>query len=233
MMNQRSSLSCATCPVKDSAACMVLNPEERSELAKIGYHLEVERGDTIFSAGDDNDKCATLVSGALKISRYDSDGHEHILSLVHPAGFVGELFAPAAHHHVIALSQAKLCIFSRSQYEKAIENHPALALALLRRTSEDLLESRNLMELIGHKSASASIAGLIMAFAKAASHSPCHIAQEFELPLSRGDIAGLLGIKIETVSRTIRAFDRKGLIKLGGSRGVTICDQAALENLTA
>lgn len=232
-MSKSSPLACASCPVKDSAACMVLNAQEREHLASLGHHIEAERGDIIFSAGDANDKCATLVSGALKISHYDADGHEHIVSLVHPAGFVGELFAPALHHHVTALSKAKLCIFDRSQYEQAIEAHPALALALLRRTSENLMESRNLIELIGHRSASASIAGLIIAFAKAASHSPCDIAKQFDLPLSRGDIAGLLGIKIETVSRAIRQLDRKGLIKLDGSRGIIICDQVALEELTA
>lgn len=232
-MHNKSSLACENCPVKDSAACKVLTTIERANLAKIGYHIEAKRGDTIFNAGDTNDKCATLVSGALKISRYDSDGHEHILSLVHPAGFVGELFAPASHHHVIALSDAKLCVFNRTQYEKAIEDYPALAVALLRRTSEDLLESRNLMELIGHKNAAASVSGLILAFARAASTSPCHDADYFELPLSRGDIASLLGIKIETVSRTIRKLDNKGYIKLEGARGINICNQAALVELTA
>ncbi len=231
MMKNNSSLSCETCPLKDRAACKVLKQEERAQLSKIGHHLTVKRGETVFSAGDNNDISATLTSGALKISSFDSDGNEHILSLVHPAGFVGELFAPSAHHHIIALTDSQLCIFDRKRYEEAIERFPALAIALLQRTSDELHQSRNLIELIG-QSASASISGLLLEFARAASHSPCHIADYFELPLSRGDIANLLGVKIETVSRIIRKFDRDGIIKLEGNRGVKICDQIALEGLT-
>ena len=35
-----------------------------------------------------------ILSGALKVSAVDQDGNEQILALVHPAGFIGELFAP-------------------------------------------------------------------------------------------------------------------------------------------
>ena len=97
----------------------------------------------LFAAGDDEAACATLVSGALKVSAIDREGTEQILSLVHPSGFIGELFTPFAHHDVVALTESRLCTFARRDIERAIEDYPALARALLRRSQADLLATRN------------------------------------------------------------------------------------------
>ncbi len=228
-----SPLACETCPVRDRAACSALSGDERAQLARIGRHRDVKRGDTVMAAGDDNIACATLISGALKITSYDSEGTERILSLIHPAGFVGEMFAPVANHDVVALADSRLCVFSRNDYENALTRFPALATALLRRSAADLFETRRLIDLMGRRSAKAQVAGLIMAFANAASDSPCHPAAKFDLPLTRGDIAGLLGLTIETVSRQLSKLEKTGLIERKGARGIEIRDAPALETLVA
>lgn len=186
-----------------------------------------------MAAGDDNIACATLISGALKFASYDSEGTERILSLVHPAGFAGEMFAPVANHDVVALADSKLCVFSRVDYENAVTRFPALANALLRRSAEDLFETRTLIDLIGRRSAEAQVAGLLLAFAKAASDSPCHPAGYFDLPLTRGEIAGLLGLTIETVSRQLSRLEKNGVIERQGARGIEIRDAPALHRLVA
>lgn len=227
-----SPLACESCPVRDRAACSALNGDERERLARIGRHRDVKRGETVMAAGDDNVACATLISGALKIASYDSEGTERILSLVHPAGFVGEMFAAVAHHDVVALTDSRLCLFSRKEYEAAVGEFPALANALLRRSAEDLFEARSLIDLMGRRSAETQVAGLLIAFAKAASDSPCHLAASFDLPLTRGEMAGLLGLTIETVSRVLSRLEKKGIIKRQGARGIEIRDAPALGTLT-
>jgi CRP/FNR family transcriptional regulator, anaerobic regulatory protein len=228
-----STLTCESCPVRDRAACSALSRDERGKLARIGRHRDVKRGETIMAAGDDNLACATLISGALKIARYDCEGTEQILSLVHPAGFVGEMFASVAHHDVVALADSRLCVFSRTEYEAAVAEFPALATALLRRSASDLFETRSLIDLMGRRSAEVRVAGLIDAFAKAASDSPCHPASNFELPLTRGEMAALLGLTIETVSRQLSRLEKQGLIKRQGARGIEIRDAPALHALVA
>ena len=228
-----SSLDCATCPVRNRAACAALNEEERARLAKLGRHRELKRGESLIVAGDDNLASATLLSGALKIASFDQDGNEHILSLIHPAGYVGEMFSPVAHHDTVALTDSKLCTFSRKDFEAAIAEFPALAAALLRRSAEELIESRGLIDLIGRKSAQSKVAGLLCALAKAASHSPCHPAENFELPLSRKEMADLLGLTIETVSRQLSAMERGGVIQKNGARGITIRDALQLMRLVS
>jgi len=227
------SLDCSSCPVRHRAACSVLDVEEREALARAGRSRKLRRGEMLFAAGDESTACATLLRGALKISTVDEEGTERILALVHPAGFVGELFAPLAHHDVIALTDSELCVFPRSDIGRAVEHNPKLAQALLRRTQEDLLQSRELLALHGRRSASGKVAGLLMGLAEAASQSSCHPAQQFELPLTRGEIAGMLGLTIETVSRAITRFEREGAIRRKGARGIELLDPARLESEAA
>ena len=226
-------LACSTCSVRDRAACSALSGDERDELATIGRHVTLARGETLFSGGDETGGCATLISGALKISSFGEDGTERILSLVHSAGFVGEMFAPVPHHDVIALTDSKLCVFSGEGYARAVDRFPALGRALLRRSAQDLFESRALIDLMGRRSARQKVAGFLLSLARAASDSPCHPASRFELPLTRGEIAGLLGITIETVSRQLGQLEQDGMVERQGRRGLRIAKPAALEALAA
>lgn len=226
-------LACTTCPVRDRAACAALSEEERTELARLGQHRTLDRGETLFAAGDERFACATLISGALKISSFGEDGTERILSLVHPSGFVGEMFAPVARHDVIALTASRLCVFGRQDYERAVERFPALSRALLRRSAEDLFETRAIIDLMSRRTAKQKVAGFLLAMARAASDSPCHAEQLFELPLSREEIAGVLGLTIETVSRQLGSLEKDRVIAREGRRGVRLQDPGRLEALAA
>ncbi len=226
------NLACANCPVRESAACAVLDEEQRDALAAAGRTRTLKRGEMLFAAGDSEAAVATLVSGALKVTAFDMDGNEQILSLVHPAGFIGELFTPFAHHDVVALTESRLCTFARGDIERAIDDYPALARALLRRSQEDLLATRNLLELTAHASAEARLAALLHDFAAAASDSSCHLATHFELPLTRGEIANMLGLTIETVSRKIGELEDMGAIARKGKRGIDVLDPALLQDIS-
>ncbi|HWK41611.1 MAG TPA: Crp/Fnr family transcriptional regulator [Croceibacterium sp.] len=222
------ALPCDGCPVRDRAACSVLDTDERVALARSGRIRRLKRGELLFAAGDQNAACATLISGALKVAAVDEEGTERILALVHPAGFIGELFTPFAHHDVVALSDSELCVFPRSEMGRAVESHPKLAQALLRRSQEDLHQSRDLLALSGRRSAAEKVGAMLMGLAEAASDSPCHPARRFELPMTRGEIAGMLGLTIETVSRAITRFERDGAIRRIGARGIELIDPARL-----
>lgn len=227
------SLACDTCPVRSRAACSALTEDERGELAKLGRIRRLSRGETLFAAGDEDTACATLVSGALKIGAHDAEGTESILALVHPAGFVGEMFAPFPSHEVTALTDSQVCLFSRRDLEAAVLRHPALGVALLRRAQEDLHDARALLDLSRRRGAMARVAGLILAFARAASDSPCHPAPSFDLPLTRGEIAALLALTIETVSRQLGELEAMGAIRRKGARGIELVAPAQLRELSA
>jgi len=61
-----------------------------------------------------------------------------------------------------------------------------------------------------------------------------HEDDHFELPMLRSDIADHLGLTIETVSRTLTDFARKGLIKLAASsRSVVLANKRGLQQLNS
>ena len=225
------SLACAACPVRDRAACAVLEEDERDALATIGRNRILAKGEVLFHAGESEAACATLKRGALKISATDAEGRERILSLVHPAGFVGEMFGPYMRHDVVALGEAELCVFSGPAFADAIDRYPRLAQAVLRRTQEDLFASRELLALTGNAAAEQRVGGVLLSLARAASDSPCHPAMRFDLPLSRGELADMLGLTIETVSRTLTRLERAGAIRRVGKRGIELVDPALLSGM--
>jgi CRP/FNR family transcriptional regulator len=116
--------------------------------------------------------------------------------------------------------------------ERALDQFPALARALLRRTQEDLMATRALLELTGHASAQARLAALLHEFAAAASDTSCHPARRFDLPLTRGEIANMLGLTIETVSRKLGEMEQDGVIHRHGKRGIELVDPARLQALS-
>jgi CRP/FNR family transcriptional regulator len=227
-MRSRPSEACADCPVRDQAVCAALNESELSELSRIGDHRTYRRGETIFAAGDDSIACATLISGAAKLSAVDEDGVERIVALVHPAGFLGQLFAATSDLDAVALTDTRLCLFPRAGFERLMADHPRLTRAILERTQAELDASRALTRLIGRREVKARLAGLLLALARAASPSPCGSAEAFDLILSREEIAGLIGTTIETVSRRLTELERDGIIERKGARGLVIRDALAL-----
>ena len=225
----RFALDCARCPVANQAACAVLSQAEKEGLARLGSGKIVQRGAVIFAAGSAETACATLLSGMLKVVRHDRDGTEAIVALIHPAGFTGELFSPFQEYDVVALTASRLCVFIRSDFKAAVARHPALANALLQRASDDLSEARRLIALTGHKKAAARLAGLILDFANAASKSPCHPADTIDIPLPRADMANMLGLTIETVSRQMTRLFASGVITRTGPRSLHINDLERLK----
>jgi CRP/FNR family transcriptional regulator len=227
-MRSRPSDACADCPVRDQAVCAALDEGELNELSRIGDHRLYRRGETIFAAGEDAIACATLISGAVKLSAVDEDGVERIVALVHPAGFLGQLFAAGTDLDAAALTDTRLCVFPRAGFERLMADHPKLTRSILERTQAELEASRALTRLIGRREVKARVSGLLLALARAASPSPCGFATEFDLILSREEMASLLGTTIESVSRRLTELERSGIIERKGARGLVIRDAPAL-----
>ena len=100
----------------------------------------------------------------------------------------------------------------------------------MQRAVNDLDDARALTDLIGRRDARGRVAGLLLAFADAAGPG-CHRARHFDLPLTRGEIAGLLGLTIETVSRQLSVLEQAGLIERTGARGIILRDADGLSAL--
>ncbi|WP_340314409.1 Crp/Fnr family transcriptional regulator [Rhizorhabdus argentea] len=223
---------CADCAVRDQALCGSLTDAELSSLNRLGRRRRVQRNETIAWAGEENIVCANLLSGVLKLGATTADGGEQIVGLLYPADFVGRPFAEQVDFSITALTDAELCVFPRAPFEQMLGDHRRMERLLLERALAALGDARARMVSLARGSAAAKVAGFLLDMADRAKATGCRAAPggplTFDLPLARGEMAAVLGLTIETVSRQMTALKRAGTIALPGARAVTILDRPAL-----
>ena len=226
---------CNECAVRDRALCGALRDDELVALNSIGQRRKVARGETVIWSGDDSVICANLLEGIMKLSASTSDGREQTVGLLYPADFVGRLFAEQAAFTVTALTDVELCVFPRGQFETVLQDHVRMERLLLQRTFSALEDARGRMLTLARRTAEERVAGFLLDMLARIGNTGCSAVADgpvtFDLPLTRGQIAELLGLTIETVSRQLTRFKTAGLIALPGARGITIRDRAGLKTL--
>ena len=223
---------CADCAVRDRALCGSLDDRELRALNELGQRRHVGRGQTVAWAGEEAVICGNILSGVLKLVASTADGREQIVGLLYPADFFGQPYAVQTDFTVVALTDADLCVFPRAGFERVLEDHQRMERLLLQRTFASLNEARGRMLVLARKSAGEKVAGFLLDMAARAGETGCRAGPQgpvtFDLPLTRGQIADVLGMTIETVSRQLTRMKESGLIRLPGGRAITISDQAAL-----
>lgn len=184
-------------------------------------------------AGAESLVCATLLSGVLKLSAATSDGREQIVGLHFPSDFIGRPYSDTIPFTVSALTDAELCVIPRDRFEALLAQNVAMERLLLQRTFAALDAARTRLLILSRSTAAEKVAGFIVSMAEHARGVSDFQALPggpvtFDLPLTRGQIAELLGLTIETVSRQLTRLKVAGVLALPGVRSVTIRDAAAL-----
>ncbi|MHA6721006.1 Crp/Fnr family transcriptional regulator [Sphingomonas sp. RS6] len=221
---------CATCGVRMTALCGGLEPPALDALNQIGRKRMLRRGEALIWQGDVADHVGILHGGLVKLAASLEDGREQMLGLAFPGDFVGAIDERPSTHCVTALTEAELCTFPRTALANMVRAYPAIGEALLARAYDELDHMRRWMLLLGRMSAGERVASLLLEFAARA--GPVDGAR-VPLPLTRQQMAELLGLTIETVSRKMTAMKRSGIVALPDLRSVEIRDRAALERIAA
>lgn len=224
---------CDTCLVRNRAICAALDSEEIKMLNAIGRRRKLQPGESLIWEGDDSLLVANVIEGVLKLSTGTEDGREQIVGVVYPSDFIGRPFGTTTRHSVTALTESNVCVFSRADFDSFAHDHPALEHKLLKRTLAELDRTRNWMLLLGRKNAEERLATFLLDMSERLAETGCddgeEILESFELPFSRQQVADLLGLTIETVSRQFTRLKKDGIVDLPSRRAVVILDHAALE----
>ncbi len=225
--------SCDTCVVRNRAICSALDESEIGALNSIGRRRNLAAGESLIWEGEDSVLVANVIEGVLKLSTGTEDGREQIVGVVYPSDFIGRPFGGTTNHGVTALTDARVCVFSRVDFDGFARKHPDLEHKLLQRTLSELDRTRRWMLLLGRKSASEKVASFLIELSDRLAPLTCEgegdgIAARFHLPFSRQQIADVLGLTIETVSRQFTRLKTEGLIDLPSRREVVIADRHAL-----
>jgi CRP/FNR family transcriptional regulator len=224
--------ACDTCTVRNRAICSALDDTELASLNAIGRRRALQAGEPLIWEGDDSILVANVIDGILKLSTGTEDGREQIVGVVYPADFIGRPFGATTRHSVTALTDARVCVFARADFDRFAGEHPALEHKLLQRTLSELDRTRSWMLLLARKSAEEKIATFLLDMSERLAQSDCEGAEgpldRFDLPFSRQQIGDVLGLTIETVSRQMTKLRRDGVIDLPTRRAVKILDRTEL-----
>ena len=226
---------CSTCVVRNRAICASLEPDELQVLSKLGRKRKIKRGETLLWEGDPAPVVANIIDGMLKLSMNLHDGREQIVSVMYASDFVGRPFGKESPYRVTAMTDAEVCVFTRSSFDSFAKEHPDLQNKLLHRSLDELDRAREWMTLLGKKSATERIATLLIELSDRLSVDGCSqttlYLDSFELPMDRQQIADILGLTIETVSRQITRIRKQGIIDLPDRRTVIINERSRLKAL--
>jgi CRP/FNR family transcriptional regulator, dissimilatory nitrate respiration regulator len=206
-----------------------LQREHYEDLAMIVKEQSFNRGEVIFSEGDDATGFYVLISGRVKVFKLSSDGKEQILHLLRsgePFGevpvFVGARF-PA---HAEALEESRLLFFPRAAFVDLIKRNPSLAMNMLAVLSQRLRKFAGLVEDLSLREVPGRLAAYLLYLSKRKVG-----AEDLPLDVSKAQLASLLGTIPETLSRILTRMAKEGLIKSDGSRQIRLLDREGLEEL--
>ena len=225
--------SCDQCVVRNRAICAALDAQEVAALNAIGRRRNLTAGESLIWEGEDSVLVANVIDGVLKLSTGTEDGREQIVGVVYPSDFIGRPFGATSGHGVTALTDARVCVFNRRDFDHFAREHPALGQKLLERTLGELDRTRSWLQLLGRKSAPEKVASFLLEMAERLVDDGCKIdfqvpGRTLTLPFSRQQIADVLGLTIETVSRQFTRLKSEGVIGLPSRREVVIRDHEAL-----
>lgn len=224
---------CQACAIRNRAICADLDEREIDTLNAIGRRRSLVAGEQLLWEGNEAVLVANVVEGVLKLSSSTADGKEQILGLAYPSDFLGRPFGTTSPFGAEALTDALVCVFNRADFDRFTREHPRLEHKLLERTLGELDRTRRWMLLLGRMSAEQRIAVFLLELSDRLPDRGCTSgsgadAMPMTLPLSRQQIADVLGLTIETVSRQLTRLRSSGLIDLPSRREVRIRDRRAL-----
>jgi len=218
----RARMTCAECARTTGGICGRIEAESREALHRMGRRRTVAKGQTILWQGEAPAFVANILSGTVKLSATTADGREQILGVVGPGGFIGRIDDRTSAFAAVALNPVEICLFPREAFATMAENHPEVSAAMLDRALADLDRARGWLLMIGRGTAMERVAALIVDFAGDSS------AARHAFPLSRGQMADLAGLTIETVSRQIGKLKASGIIALPSRDSFEIRDADTL-----
>lgn len=186
-----------------------------------------DEGALLFHEGADASHWLIVRSGAIDVFRFADDGTERMLHRFGPGQMVTES-AMFMRHGRYPMSGRAFGVTSawrcrREALRTAVLRHPALALTLLESLSLRLYQRVNEVEWLTTSSAPQRLAAYLL-------NQSERQGATVELPLTQRQLAALLGMRAETLSRLFADWLAKGWVE-GARRRWTICTRTELSAL--
>ena len=206
-----------------------LEDEHFSKILQLARYLKFEKGAFIFNEGEPGNGFYIVETGKVKIFKLSFEGKEHILHIYGPGKPFGEVPVFEGNNFpasAMAMTKTQIIFIPRDKFVKLIADTPGLAMNMLGMLSMRLREFTIQIENLSLKEVPARLASYILTLSK--EHDK---AKKVSLPISKAQLANLIGTTPETVSRILKKMIDGFLIKVDGGT-ITIQDYDGLIDLS-
>lgn len=192
------------------------------EIMRTAKAASYKNKEIIHHAGDISDALYIVKEGKIKIYRLSESGKEQLIRILYPGDFtdVQPLFKDTFHHSFAeALEDTEVCIIKRTSLQELLIKYPVISLKMLAELSNRLdMAERQTMRFTTEKVETRLALFLIESLEQEEN------SHEFDLPISKRDLASYLGTTPETISRKLTEFAETGYIEQKGQKRIKILD---------
>lgn len=210
--------NCFDCTLRHEMVCSEVTLDEL-----IDFHTGIEdfdygHGAALFNMGAPTEGVYCIRHGAVKMVKYDPSGGQRIVRVLKKGDVAGieSAFGENYEHTAVAVGDVRACRVPIEYFRNFVATHGNLQMRLLRTSQETLRETESwLSELtVGNLPARTRMARLLLRLRVTDDGDRIH---RFGIE----DMAAILGITQETVSRVISDFVREGILVKGGKSFAT------------
>lgn len=222
---------------KNRTSCPCSHPCAQSEanslLMQHGECIRFERGEELWQQGEGADWMMAVCTGTLKLTRQWPGGRDAILDLIHRGQLVGVGAAiPGAQHSATCsvLASGKGIRLNRPRLRALLGQKPEINATLLQLAHSRQQAFVQRLEEMAHGPVEHRLARVLL-----------RIGDDLGLPdsrgvfvpvrLTRGDLAGMVGCRVETTIRVLTRWQRQGVVETK-REGLVIRDRNQLSSFT-
>ncbi len=196
--------------------------QERLVASARSRHLD--RGELLFAQGDPAHELFVVADGRIAISTRASDGRESMVAVLEARGLFGELGLfddEPRSAEARALTDSEVLSVAYDTLRAALEDRPEALWAIVRLLAQRLRATDEALADAVFLDVPARTAKRLLELAGD--------ADEFQLPMTQEDLAGLVGASRERVNKAIAMFTRLGWVEATGRSRYRILDREQLE----
>ncbi|MEI5997632.1 fumarate/nitrate reduction transcriptional regulator Fnr [Paraburkholderia bengalensis] len=228
----RSTARCSSCAMRHLCMPQGVAANELPQLeALICTARAVRRGESLYRAGDSFDNLYAVRSGSLKTVMAHRDGREQVTGL-RLAGEALGLDGISSDQHAcsaVALEDSSVCIIPYAALKHLCREIGSMQERLHKLMGEQIVREAAQMMVLGSLSADERVAAFLLDISERNAQRG-YSSAEFNLRMTREDMGSYLGMTLETVSRTLSRFQKRGLIDAQG-RFIHIVDPEGLRQV--
>ncbi len=204
----RGTSDCRNCGIRDMVLFADLREEDFELIHSPIDDLEYAAGQPIANLGDTATSLFTVRTGMVKLVRNTIDGRQRIVRVLRPGDVIGleALLAPTYDADAVALTPVRVCRLPLQVIQRLNRETPRLHQRLLEKWHRSLKEADDWLADLNFGTARQRVAGLLL---KMRTDRDPEVTTIF----SREDMGAMLDLKLETVSRTLNALLREGVIE--------------------